>query len=119
MLGKTDNTATANHIFDIPTKDTSGKKLLASESISVLRKEWFNSYEFPAGTQILDIKYKHSRSKYNSGFYPFNNQLDYILAHYFIESKTIKGNMNKFLTDPLMVPLTGKLSYKNADKWME
>ncbi len=27
--------------------------------------------------------------------------------------------MNKFLTDPLMVSLTEKLSYKNADKWIE
>ena len=41
------------------------------------------------------------------------------MAHYFAESETTKGNVNKFLSDPLMTPLTKKFSYKNADEWME
>lgn len=30
-----------------------------------------------------------------------------------------KNNVNKFLSDPLMAPFTEKLSYKNAEEWME
>ena len=30
-----------------------------------------------------------------------------------------KSNINKFLSDPIMTPLTKKLSYKNTDGWME
>ena len=100
----------------MPTEDTSRKVLLTSESLSALREEWFSSYKFPTGTRILDIKYRYPGSKYNSSFYPFNDQLDYALAHYFVESKTIKSNVNKFLTDLLMAPLTKKLSYKDVDE---
>lgn len=54
-----------------------------------------------------------------NSFYPSNDQQDYALAYYFAKSITIKGNMNKFFINPLMVPLTKKLSYKNADKWID
>lgn len=101
------------------TKDTPQKGLLASKFLLSLREKWFNSYKFPAGIQISNIKYKHLRSKYNSSFYPFNDQLDYVLTHYFIESETTKGNKNKFLTNPLITLLTEKLCYKNANEWME
>ena len=61
LLGKTDNTATLNGTLDIPTEDTSLKRILANESLSMLREKWFNSYKFSASTQISDIKYKHLR----------------------------------------------------------
>lgn len=70
-------------------------------------------------TPISDQRYRYPRSKHKSTFYSFNDQLDYILAHYITESKTTKGNMKKFLTDPLMASLTKKLLYKNIDKWIE
>ena len=41
------------------------------------------------------------------------------MAHYFAESKTTKGNVNKFLFDLLIASFTKKLSYKNVDKWMK
>ena len=100
----------------MPTEDTFWKRLLASNFSSALREEWFSSYEFFSSIWILDIKYRHSRSKYKSSFYPFNDQFDYIIAYYFAKSEIAKGNMKKFLTDPLMVPLTKKLSHKNADE---
>ncbi len=84
-----------------------------------LREKWFSSHKFPAGTPILDKKYKHLGSKHKNSFYPFNDQLDYGLAHYFAESETSKGNVNRFLTNPLITPLTEKLSSKNADEWIE
>ena len=62
LLGKTNNTAMANSIANMPTKDKSWKRLLASEFLLALREEWFSSYEFFAGTQVLDIKYKHPGS---------------------------------------------------------
>ena len=54
-----------------------------------------------------------------NSFYSFNDQLDHGLAHYFADSETIKGNVNKFLTDVLMISFFKKLSYKNADEWIE
>ncbi len=87
-----------------------------SEFLSALGEEWFSRHEFPTGTLISDKKYKHPGSKHKNSFYPFNHQLDYDLAHYFTESETTKGNVNKFLTDLLIAPLTKKLSYKNGDE---
>ena len=103
----------------MPTERTSWDGLFASESLSLLRKDWFTRNKFSAGTLVSDMKYNHPRLKHQNSFYPFNDQLDYALAHYFAESETTKGNVNKFLSDPLMTPLTKKLSYKNADEWME
>lgn len=65
------------------------------------------------------MRYNHPGSKYKSIFYFFNDQLDYAFAQYFVESDTINGNINKFLTNLLMAPFTKKLSYNNADEWME
>ena len=48
-----------------------------------------------------------------------NDQLDHALANYFAESQTTKSNVNRFLSNLLMAPLTEKLSYQNADKWIE
>lgn len=52
-------------------------------------------------------------------FHPFNDELDYALAHYFAESETTKGNVDKFFSNPLMRSITEKLSYQNADEWMK
>ncbi len=112
-------TATVNGIPEIPTEDTPRKRLFASESLSALRKKWFSRHEFPIGIPISDKKYKHLGSKHKNSFYLFNDQLDYGLAHYFAESETTKGNVNKFLTDPLMTSLIKKLSYKNVNEWIE
>ncbi len=79
----------------------------------MLREECFSSHEFPSGIPISDEKYKHPGSKHKNSFYLFNDQLDFGLAHYFVESETTKGNVNKFLTDHLMVSLIQKLFYKN------
>ena len=101
---------------DSPTERTPRNGLLANKSLSSLREEWFTGKEFSAGTSISDIKYNHPGLKHQSKFNPFNDQLEYALAHYFAESEKTKGNVNKFLSDPLMTPLTKKLSYKNPDE---
>lgn len=84
-----------------------------------MREKWFGSYKCPTGISILDKKYKHAGSVYKISFYLFNDQLNYSLAHYFAESKITKGNINKLFTDPLMIPFIKKLSYKNANEWIE
>ncbi len=104
---------------DTPTEKIPQDELLTSESLSLLREEWLTGNEFPAGTPISDIKYNHLGLQHKNSFYLFKDQLDYALAHYFGDLETTKGNVNKFLSDPLMTPLTEKLSYKNADEWME
>lgn len=70
-----------------------------------------NEYKFPTGIHILNTKYKYPGTKNNNLFYCFNEQLDYILAHYCIESESIKRNIDKFLSNLLMKPITKKLSY--------
>ena len=117
MLDKTNYTV--KDATDLPTKGTPRDRLLASESSSSLREEWFTRKEFPIGILVSNIKYNHLGLKYQNNFYPFNNQLNYTLAHYFAKSETTKGNVNKFLSDPLMTLLIKKLSYKNFDEWME
>lgn len=48
------------------------------------------------GILILKKKYRHLRSKFKNSFYFFNNQLNYILAHYFAKLEITKSNMKKF-----------------------
>lgn len=91
--------------------------LFASKLSLSLREVWFNNQKFFTGLLISNIKYNHLRSQKNNTFYPFNNQLDYILAHFFIDFKTIKSNVNRFLSNSLIVLFTKKLFYQNADKW--
>ena len=79
----------------------------------------FGESEFLAGIPVLDTQYKHPGSQNNNPFYPFNDQLDYALAHYFAQSETIKRNLDGFLTYPLMKPITKQLSYHNANEWMK
>ncbi len=93
--------------------------LLGSELSSSLREVRFSDQEFAAGTPVFNIKYNHLGFQNDNPFYPFHDQLDYGLAKYFAESETTKSNVDKFLSDPLMAPLTEKLSYQNADEWME
>ena len=85
--------------------------LLGSQSSSSLREVRFSEQEFLIGTLVSNIKYDHPRSQNDNLFYLFHNQLDYILAHFFAESETIKDNVDKFFSDLLMAPLTEKLCY--------
>ncbi len=87
LFRKTVSNVTANSTPETPTEKTPRKELFASKSLSALKKEWFSSHEFPAGTPISDKKYKHPGSKHKNSFYPFNDQLDYGLAHYFRSRK--------------------------------
>ena len=76
----------------------------------------FNEYKFPAGILVLDTRFKHPGSQNNNFLYNFNDQLDYLLAHYFANSETTKCNIDKFITNLLMKPITKDLSYCNADE---
>ena len=87
--------------------------------MSLLKEEWFTRNKFSTGTRISNIKYNYLGIKHQNSFYLFNNQLDYALAHNFAKLETTKGNINKFLSDPLMTSLTKKLSYKNVDESIE
>ena len=80
------------------------------------REITFNEFEFLVGTPVLDIRYEYLRSQNNNLFYPFNDQLNYILANYFAKSETIKCNVNKFLSNLLIKPITKKVSYCNIDE---
>lgn len=46
---------------------------LLSESFSTFREMTFSKSEFPVGTLVLGIKYKHPRSQNNNPFYSFND----------------------------------------------
>ncbi len=91
--------------------------LLVSELLSSLKEVRFTEKEFSASIPILDIKYPHSGSQKKNSFHLFNNQLNYILTTYFAESEPTKGNVDRFLSNLLIAPLTEKLSYQNTDKW--
>ncbi len=101
---------------DMLPRHTPQAGLLRSESSSFLREVKFCDQEFAAGTPVSNIKYDHPGFQNNNLFYPFHDQLDYGLAKYFAESETTKSNVDKFLSDLLIAPLTEKLSYQKADK---
>ena len=107
LIGKSSNTGNC-----AKTSRTLQDELLKSELSSFLREVKFSKEEFFAGILVFNIKYDHPRSQKYNLFYPFYNQLDYALAHYFAKSETTKGNIDKFLSDPLIALFTEKLSYK-------
>lgn len=90
--------------------------LLVNELLSSLKKIRFSKQEFSISTPVSDIKYDHAGSQNNDNFYLFNDQLDYLLAHYFVKSESTKGNVDKFLSNLFIAPLIEKLSYQNIDK---
>lgn len=91
-------------------------RLFVSKLLSSWREVWLNKHKFFASISIFDIKYNHLELQNDNIFYLFKYQLDHSLAYYFTESKTTKGNIDWFLFDQLMVPLTKKLFYHNVDK---
>ena len=111
LVGKSSDTKSRTRVGRTPEDGIFRSKLLSS-----LREIRFSEQEFPASILISNIKYDHLRSQNDNLIYLFYNQLDYALAHYFAESETTKGNVDKFLSDPLIAPLTEKLSYQNTDK---
>lgn len=93
--------------------------LSASKLLSFLEEIRFSEQKFPADKLISDIKYYYLGFQKNNRFYRFKNQLDYTLINYFAESETIKDNIDRFLSNLLMVLLIKKLSYQNNNKWMK
>lgn len=75
-----------------------------------------SEFEFLAGTFVLDTRYKYLESQYNNPFYSFNKKIDFVLAHYFADSETIRCNINLFLINFLIKPIIKNLSYYNVDK---
>ena len=76
----------------------------------------FSESEFLAGILVLDIRYEHPGCQNINLFYAFNDQLDYILTHYFAELGTRKRNFNKSLFNLLINSITKKLLYCNKDE---
>ena len=62
LLDKTNYTI--RDVTDLPTEKTPRDRLLASESSSLLREEWFIRNKFSAGTLVSDIEYNHPGLKY-------------------------------------------------------
>ena len=100
-----------SHARDDLAECTPQAGLFRSKSSLFLKKIWFCDQEFAADILVSNIKYNHLRFQNNNPFYLFHDQLDYGLAKYFAEFETIKSNIHKFLFEPLMAPLTKKLSY--------
>ncbi len=101
------------------SKRISQDRLLASKLSSFLREVRFNEQESLTDKLVLDIKYYHLGSQKNNSFHPFNDQLDYTHVTSFAEFETTKGNVNRFLSNLLIFLFTKKLSYQNANKWIE
>ncbi len=98
------------------TPNWTSRNGLLSELSQNFREVTFSKSEFPIGTPVSDTRYVHHGSQSNNPFHLFNDQLDYALAHYFAELETIKCNIDKFLSNSLMKPITKKLLYCNADE---
>lgn len=86
-------------------------RLLENESSLSLRKVRFSDQKFATGTFVSIIKYNHLKSHDDNLFYLFHDQLNNILAHYFVDSKITKDNVDKFWSKPLMTLLIEKICY--------
>lgn len=114
---------------DISLKDIDKKRsvipcqtfynILQIELFLIFREEIFRKSKFLTGISILDIRYKYPGTQNNNLFYPFNNQLNYGLAQYFVKSKKIKCNVNKFFTNIFIKYITKRPLYYNANKQLK
>lgn len=114
LIGQSSDTE--SYTSDGLLRCTLQNKLLVSKSSSSLRKIRFSEEEFHIDKLLSDIKYYYLGSSKDNLFYPFNDQLDYVLANYLAEFKTTKGNLNQFLSNLWMILFTEKVSYPNANK---
>lgn len=114
MVGKSSDIR--NHARNSLSEPTLQNRLLRSESLSLLKEVRFNEPKFLTSIPVSNIKYHHPKSQNNNLFCLFQDQLDNALVYYSVESKTSKGNTDKFLSKPLMFLFTEKLSYQNTDK---
>lgn len=96
--------------------DFTPQNKLLNKLSSTFKEITFSESKFSASTPILNTRYKHSGTQNKNRFHLFNDQHDYALAHYFAKSETTKRNIDKFLSNLLMKPITKKLSYRNADE---
>ena len=117
MVGK--NSDTRSYTRDGLSEHTHQDRLLACELLLSLKEVRYSEQEFPVNKRISDVKYDPLGSQNDNPFYLFTDLLDYILANYFAKSETTKNNIDRFLSNPLMALLTKKLSYWNADEWLE
>lgn len=68
---------------------------MLSKSSSIFKEIIFNKSEFLTDILVLNTRYKHFKYKNNNLFYLFTDQLNYILAYYFVTLETVKYNINK------------------------
>lgn len=108
-----------SHVRKVLSERISPAGLPGNESSSSLRKIMFSDQESVTSTLLSNIKYNHIKFQNNNLFYLFHDQLAYRLAKYFARSRTMKSNMDKFVSEQLMTLLTEKLYYQNVDEWME
>lgn len=92
MLGKSLNNKIVRNIL---LRRISQDWFLANKLSSFLREVKFSEQEFFTSIPISNIKYDYLRSKNNDFFYLINDELNYILAQYFVESEIIKSNVDK------------------------
>lgn len=76
----------------------------------------FEKSEISADSGISNTQYKYFKNQNKNLFYLLNNQLDYVLAHFFTESEIIKHNIDKFPIKLLIKPIIKKFSYYNINK---
>ena len=114
LVGKSSGIRSCVRVRHIPQA-----RLLRSKLSSSLREVRFSEQEFLTSTLVSNIIYNYLGLQNNNLFYLFYNQLDYALAHYFAESEITKNNVDKFLSNLLIVLFTEKLFYQNVDKWMK
>ena len=75
--------------------------------------------EFLKGILVSNTRYEQPENRNTNLFHLFKDHLDCALAHYLVKLKTTKHNIDKFLSNLLIKPITKKLSYCNTDKWIE
>ena len=106
-----DKSSDHKNVKNILLKHTPQNRLFANELSFSLKEVWLSKQEFLASIPISNLKYNYLESQNNNTFYPLNDQLNYALAHYFAGLKITKDNVDKFLFDLLIAPLTKKLFY--------
>ena len=89
---------------------------LLSDLSQNFKQVTFSKSKFPFGTSVSNIRYKHLGSWSRNLLHSFNDQLNYVFAHYIVELKITKYNIDKFPSNALQKVITNKLSYCNPDK---
>ena len=68
-----------------------------------------------AGTIVVTEGARDINTSYRDWYYPFSSELEFGIAHWFMEEKVSKGAIDRFFRSPFLQPITQSIGFRQAN----